>query len=458
MLVYNTVEHDARVRRSARALAEAGLEVIVLGIAPPGDPESRSWLGFELLLVPRRDGLVEREGRLRARSIEARERLDAAKRAVVELRGRSGPADRVRMKIARRRSRLAKAQYEQARAELEEARAAVRGRAATDPLGLAGYEETWWPHVERLRPDVVHVHDPHGLLVARRAALAGARWVYDAHEDPLKKGADREDRDVVLRDTFGDHLRHADAVVAVSPGLADRLTRAFDLPEMPTAVLNTPPLAGNAPAPSPGLRARAGVRPDTPLVVYSGSMTSRRRMAVVLEALERLPEVHLALVVSFTNKFVQETVALAGRMGITDRIHLVPKVPPEALVPFVAEADVGVHPLTVYPNSEIALPNKLFEYLHASLPLVVSDCPAMAEFVRHTGIGEVAAVDDPQAWADAIDRMLREPPFAGREEELEALKREWSWELRSEDLVAVYRRVLGPRFPETRAAPVGLRQ
>jgi glycosyltransferase involved in cell wall biosynthesis len=117
-------------------------------------------------------------------------------------------------------------------------------------------------------------------------------------------------------------------------------------------------------------------------------------------------------------------------------------VPPESVVRFVAEADVGVYPLARYPGGDIALPNKLFEYLHAGLPMVVSDSPAMAGFVRRHGLGEVAPVADAPAWAEAIERALAPPYYRDRVSQWEALKEEWCWERQEETLIAVYREVL----------------
>ena len=458
MLVYNTVEHDARVRRSARSLARAGCEVTVLGVAREGDSTTRSWEGFELRLVPRRDPLVERDRRARHRADvlgERRERIRGRVRGLRDREASLGLALRFVVRAGRKlyewRLRRVQLGRESARETVAEAREAKTRRARRDPLGLHTYEKTWWPIVRRLRPDVVHVHDAHGLLVARRAADRGARWIFDAHEDPLKKGGEEEGRDEVIRREVARHLPHADAVITVSAPLAERLRRTFHLRRQPTLVHNTPALHGPALTRQPGLRELAGVGPDTALVVYAGSMTRRRKISVVLEALEHLEETHLALVVSPDNSVVLETVDLAERLGVGDRVHVVPKVPPEELVEFLSEADVGVHPLSRYSNADIALPNKLFEYLHAGLPVVVSECPAMASFVRRHGLGEIAPVDDSAAWAEAIDSALRNSSYRERVEDLETLREEWSWERQEDELLDVYRQVLEPDF--AREAP-----
>src|SRR6185436_20856828 len=117
---------------------------------------------------------------------------------------------------------------------------------------------------------------------------------------------------------------------------------------------------------------------------------------------------HLALILHGEPDLVALT-KTSARLGIRERVHVPPAVPPDAVVSLIREADAAVHPLERYPNGDVAMPNKLFEYLHAGLPMVGSDAPQMAQFVRTHSLGEVASVEDEEAWARAIDRVLTDP-------------------------------------------------
>ena len=81
--------------------------------------------------------------------------------------------------------------------------------------------------------------------------------------------------------------------------------------------------------------------------------------------------------------------------------------------------------------------------------MVVSDSPAMANFVRRHELGEVAPVDDARAWATAIKRALVPPYYRDRVDEWDRLKTEWCWERQEETLIGVYRNLL-PDFPLSR--------
>jgi len=452
MLVQGTLEHDARVRKSARTLAGAGFDVHVLGAVwkgasyVPADPPD----DFELRVVrvlPRR--LVQQRHRAAAKKERLETRLQRLRKQAHELadaNGTGGLSRRLRRAaVERRRIRTRKKLNDARRREKKLIARTKTPRSSNDPLHLAAYEAAWWPHVRRLRPDVVHVHSWSGLGTARRAARDGARWIFDVHDHPLDGlSEDPAVRDRVTRQ-IAEHAMQADVVITVSQGLADDLVADLGLPRPPALVHNTPPRAHGS-APDPGLRAAAGVARDVPLLVYAGALNRMRRLEVVLAALALLGDVHLALVASHSDWRLEKLLEQAGDLGVEDRVHAVPRVAFESVVPFIAEADVAVHPLSREPAGDIALPNKLFEYLHAGLPMVVSDSPTMADFVLRHRLGAVAPLDDVGAWAEAIRRTLAAPPYREhRFEEWQRLKDEWSWEHQGEILVGIYRELLASR-------------
>ena len=66
-------------------------------------------------------------------------------------------------------------------------------------------------------------------------------------------------------------------------------------------------------------------------------------------------------------------------------------------------------PIHHWPNHEIALITKFFEYSHARLPLVVSDVRTMAATVRSTGQGEVFRAEDVDDFVRALSAVLADP-------------------------------------------------
>ncbi|MGV9763867.1 glycosyltransferase family 4 protein [Micromonospora tulbaghiae] len=341
-----------------------------------------------------------------------------------------------------------------------------------------------------------------------RAAGRDTKLVWDAHEW-LPGARPRRDNARWLPAHLGyvrEYAGHADAVVTVSDTLADLLVRDHALPERPTVILNAPvtaasePVApskptipdqavpeqaalelagrewdvpdptapeptaldaaargsavpgavaldqGGGPEPDPDVRKRCGLPPDTPLLVYSGAMATQRGVDTVVEALPLLPGVHLALVVADPDAaYVRQVVARAARHQVADRVHVLPYVPHRQLVAFLAAADVGLIPLHHWPNHEIALITKFFEYAHARLPIVVSDVRTMAETVRATGQGEVFRARDAADLARAVRAVLADPArYRAAYEGEDSPLQEWTWEAQAARLDALYRRLLTP--------------
>jgi glycosyltransferase involved in cell wall biosynthesis len=153
-------------------------------------------------------------------------------------------------------------------------------------------------------------------------------------------------------------------------------------------------------------------------------------------ALGHVPDVHLAVVtVPFPHPFAANLRAAAERVGAVDRLHLVPPVPSVTVPAYLREADVAVSPiLPTSASYDMALPNKLFEFLHAGLPMVVSDCKAMAAFVAEHGLGRSFRAGDAADLGTALTSVLADPPRP----DTAALRREFSWQAQEARLVGAY--------------------
>ena len=306
--------------------------------------------------------------------------------------------------------------------------------------------------VDGLEPDVLHAHDVSvlGLAVdaADRARALGREVpvVYDAIENWA--GMPREDwgtvrrHEAVLRLEQG-YARKAAAVLTVSEPIADLLQERLRLRDRPLVVLNAPPYEADPRVPAERVREAAGVATGTPLVVYSGTVSAARRLDTLVQAVALLDGVHLAVVaVPYPHPSWPALAELAAQLGVDDRVHQVAPVDPAELVAFLQDADAGLNPLLPGAvNHELALPNKLFEYLHAGLPLVVSEARETAAFVREHDLGAVYTSGDPQSLAAAVRRVLE----AGRPDPTRARKlaQQYSWQTQEPLVAAAYSQALG---------------
>ncbi|HZD98587.1 MAG TPA: glycosyltransferase, partial [Micromonosporaceae bacterium] len=190
-------------------------------------------------------------------------------------------------------------------------------------------------------------------------------------------------------------------------------------------------------------RRQCGIDADQPLLVYAGSASVQRGPETVVRALPRLPGVHVALVVADPSAaYPRQLSAAASRLGAGDRLHVLPYVPYDEVVAFLSAADVGVIPIHHWPNHELALITKFFEYSHARLPIVVSDVKTMAETVRATGQGEVFPARDVAGFVRAVESVLADPRrYRAAYDKPDSPLSTWTWRAQAETLDSIYRRL-----------------
>jgi glycogen synthase len=499
MLVDNDVERDSRVQKQARSMAEAGWDVTLLGKAGPGG--ARRWMIGEakVRLLPTPGFLVRRPGDLRRARLRSplaysagwladnRRQAVRAKRAELRLRliatrnpaegEKARPAEKLRLLPARastavlgtwvdlrarRTANLVRTRQEadrpvdQVTTRFWEKAMGDRAWRRLDPH-LWDFELAYGPELDRLRPDVIHANDFRMLGVGARAVIRAreqgrdVKLVWDAHEflPGIKPWESHPRWHIAQVAHEREYAPAADAVVTVSHELAELLQETHDLPELPTVVLNTPYAAeAEADPHQPTIRDALGLGPDVPVMVYSGSAAPQRGLDIMVEALPQLPGVVCALVVAKPEAdYVRSLLARARELGVSDRVRLLPYVPFDQVVPFLSTADAGVIPIHHWPNHEIALITKFFEYSHARLPIVVSDVEAMAHMTRQTGQGEVFEAENLASFVTAVQAVVENPQRYRKAYDDPALLGQWTWEAQAAILDGVYQKLLDNRTP-----------
>jgi glycosyltransferase involved in cell wall biosynthesis len=98
---------------------------------------------------------------------------------------------------------------------------------------------------------------------------------------------------------------------------------------------------------------------------------------------------------------------LARKEGVADRVEFAGAVPPERLLETIGAASVGlalIQPVCL--SYRMSLPNKLFEYVAAGVPVLGSDLPAIGPLVSEHEIGLVAQPDQVADVASKLSEML----------------------------------------------------
>ena len=286
----------------------------------------------------------------------------------------------------------------------------------------------------RIGADVYHFHDPELLPWAALLRLGGQRVVYDAHE----------------------HL--ADDIMA-KPYLSPRQKRLFGFTVAPLEQF----LAGRMSAvvgATPSIVARFEGRAPRTVGVFNfpleeemkgapGPIAGRQRQACYVGGIGIARGVRELIAAA---QLCRTKIVLAGPLwdGLTvDDLSRMPgyaavdyrgQISRQEVAALMGSSRAGIVTFLPTPYHVEALPNKIFEYMSAGIPVVASDFPFWRSLVEATGSGLCVDPCDPAAIAAAIDRIADDTAFAdecGRRGSA-AVAREYNWTSQGRKLAALY--------------------
>ena len=96
--------------------------------------------------------------------------------------------------------------------------------------------------------------------------------------------------------------------------------------------------------------------------------------------------------------------------SLQDKVRFVPRLPYPELMRYTAAADLGLaldKPLSL--NYQLALPNKVFDYIQANTPIVSSPLIEIERLIQKHDCGEIIATVSPEAIATCINALLANP-------------------------------------------------
>ena len=291
--------------------------------------------------------------------------------------------------------------------------------------------------IRERRPEVVLAVDPPALLPASllRARL-GFRLVYDSREFYTELPTIRE-RALVRefwRTAEARGLKSADASFSVAPRISRALAARYECP-LPGVVRNTPRRSADLP---PGdQERRTGLAPwldwspGQSVLIYQGGFWPGYDFKPLLEAVSSRPVWQLLCLGDGPGWQLHRQAAerLPGRA----RLALPGKVSAADLPALTRLAHAGVIPVPDLGLSyRYLLPNKLFEYLQAGLPVLASPLPELMDVLGDGELGLLAHPADRRALGAALDRLADPAWRSAREPAFRRARERWCWESEEE--------------------------
>ena len=290
------------------------------------------------------------------------------------------------------------------------------------------------------KPKLIHCHDtlvlPVGVLIK---IFTGAKLIYDAHElESNRNGLSSVSGKATL---LAENIlwRFINGLIVVSPSIQDwyRINIGEKKSEV---IMNSPEFEEyNVDYDSDYLRNKFLIPDNERIFIYIGILGHGRGIGLLLEAFSlKKTSSHIVFMGygSYENKIIRHAKQHSN-------IHFHPAVPHKDVVPIARSADVGLCLIeNVSLSDYYCLPNKLFEYAFAEVPILASDFPDISKLVTDYNLGLCSALDVSSVVAAIQDF-----------EKMEALPiidsnglYNLSWQAQSEKLVSFYKEIISNKI------------
>jgi glycosyltransferase involved in cell wall biosynthesis len=126
-------------------------------------------------------------------------------------------------------------------------------------------------------------------------------------------------------------------------------------------------------------------------------------------------------------------------LNLNEKVAFLGKLPFSEMMQYTQNADLG---LTLDKDTNInyrySLPNKVFDYIQAGIPVLASNLVEVETVVKSYKVGEIVESHDPHVIAKKMTEMLNDDRKAAWKENLKAAAKELCWEKESIKLKEIY--------------------
>ncbi len=301
-----------------------------------------------------------------------------------------------------------------------------------------------WQAVRRIRPALVHLHDPELLLLVLPFKYkCRLQIIFDAHESVVKDIRSKYWLPFWLRPLLATlyswfeqwTLHWVDGLVVVA---AEIIGDYGHFPPTKIAVVRNFPIVSMAIVPE------VQALPDR--LIFVGRPTPIRGIAEMIRALHLLrhTEASLELIGPIDNAYRSQLTEQIQKLELTQRVMITATTDQEQIADALHNAEIGLVLNYPVPNHMDSLPTKAFTYMMNRLPLVASDIPKWVTMISRHQCGITVDPYQPPAIAAAIDRLLDQPEQRWQmgENGYRAVMEYYNWPNEFTQLLALYRKVL----------------
>ena len=267
--------------------------------------------------------------------------------------------------------------------------------------------------------------------------LKGMKMIYDSHEyfteTPELVGRPKVQK--VWKRIEARVVPKLKEMITVCDSIAELFERQYNV--KCHVVRNIPPKAA---LPPKGDKKALGLPDDKHLLVLQGSGINIQRGAEELvEAMQYLDDCYLIVIGG--GDVLPVLKQMVEQLNIADRVRFYPRMPYQQMMAYTQQAELGfILDKDTNLNYRFCLPNKLFDFIQAGVPIVASNLVEVGKIIKKYNIGLFIPDHDPKSIAETIRKGLDDTSQrAVWQHGLEKAAEELCWENEQQTLIEVYK-------------------
>ncbi|HTL81146.1 MAG TPA: glycosyltransferase [Bacteroidia bacterium] len=258
--------------------------------------------------------------------------------------------------------------------------------------------------------------------------------LYDTHEifTEVPELVNRKFKQNIWRRWEGRIFPKLKNVFTVNSSIADWYEKKYGI--RPHVMRNIPPLANTARALT---RGEVHLPENKKVILLQGAGINVDRGAEELvDAMQFVNDAVLLIIGG--GDVIAQLKERAAQEHLEGRIIFTGKLPPHELRAWTKLADIGVTmDKDTNINYRFSLPNKIFDYIHAGIPVLAFDLVEVKNIVEKYKVGKISPSHDPEVIAKTINEMICSPEFVKWKMNTISAAKELNWENEKRVLVEV---------------------
>lgn len=174
------------------------------------------------------------------------------------------------------------------------------------------------------------------------------------------------------------------------------------------------------------------------LVLQGSGINIQRGAEEMVQAMAFLPGFHLLIIGG--GDVIDQLHKLSESLGISERVQFLPRMQYAEMMAYTINADLGITlDKATNINYRFSLPNKLFDYIQAGIPVLASPLPEIKKIIEAYDIGSFIVNHKPENIANAIkDAFSNVERFEKWKINTKRAAKELSWEKEEKILLNIY--------------------